>query len=236
MKRIGAVLALTTFLWGDEIERINALVKEIEGMRTGYEKCQEQLQLCKAPSKDRNDTKEKECTRSFALLQERTKQERAKLHTRIESLENQIKEYKKELKTKSQEIEHLQKEIARLKVSQKSSKTKSQTTKECKEKSIVVIKEEAKQHLSLDGQKRVVLNKNYKITTTRPKTFRTLREADIYDKPEGKKIDRWVKGRSFTSYIESGEWVKITGYFINRKWTEAKKDLWIRRSDALERD
>ena len=235
MKKIGALLALITLLWGDEIERINALVKEIEGMRTGYEKCQEQLQLWKGLSKEQNNTKAEVHTRSLKSLQETTKKEMSKLHTQIKSLENQIKEYENSLKTKSQEMERLQKEIARLKASQKAASAKNQRTKECKENSVIVIKEEKKQHLSLDGQKGVVLDKNYKITTTRPKTFRTLREADIYDKPEGKKIDRWVKGRSFTSYIESGNWVKITGYFVNRKWTEAKKDLWIRKSDAFER-
>ena len=78
-------------------------------------------------------------------------------------------------------------------------------------------------------QKIIVLSKK------EARTYRTSKEANIYNQIDGKVIDRWEKGRSFTSYIYSDDWIKITGYFVDKKWQKAKKDLWIRKNEAVRR-
>lgn len=214
MKRVVLIVAISTLLYGDEIERINLLVDEIDGMRKGYEKCTQQLQICRSQKPKQQECKKGSLKtnqvdkRMIQNLQNENNNLKIKikrykdLQVENNNLKNQINKYKNLLKIKTEEIEDLQKKltIAKKKTSQKRS------------------------------------HKHFKIITTQPKTFRTRIKADIFDKPDGLKIDRWEKGRSFTSYIKSGNWIKITGYFIDKKWTKAKKDLWIKEEDVFERD
>ena len=239
MRKIGVLLALAVVLGGDEIERINSLVKEVESMRMGYEKCQEELKLCnKSLRPSSSSTKEMEYKKSLENLQAINAEKEKKiknLQNQIINLKSQIQNYKSSLKNKDLRIASLEKEVKKLQLLRQKNKQKSKACTST-QKSVILLKKEKQQHLLLDNEKRVIVKEDYKVTITRPKTFRTLNEADIYDKPGGKKIDRWEKGRSFTSYMDAGEWVKITGYFIDRKWTKANRDLWIKRSDAFERD
>ncbi len=239
MKKIGVALVLTALLYGDEIERINALVKEIESMRVGYEKCEEHLKLCRSASTiSAKSTQEQECKNSLENHHDSKRNEIQKLHSQIQSLKNQIDSYQNDLKAKSRKIAFLQQKIEMLETKRKENQNNADTangSNTCR-KELVTVKKKNEESVHTRSTKKVSAEiTSYRITKTQPKTFRTLREADIYDKPDGVKIARWEKGRSFTSYIESGEWVKITGYFINRKWTSAKKGLWIKKSDAFER-
>ena len=245
MKRIGLSFLLVTLLNADEIERINALVKEVESMRVGYEKCEEQLKIYKtSPKSAAISVKQDECETTLKNIQDGTKKKIESLQTKIKDLESQIVEYKNKLKLKTKEIKSLHKQIDSLKtdILKKEKSLSQQATgklskRKCLQlqKPLIIEKEKQSEQLALDSQNRVVVQERYTVRVTKPKTFRTLHEADIYDKPDGAKIDRWVEGRSFTSYIESGDWIKITGYFVDKKWTEAKKELWIRKFDAFER-
>ena len=244
MKKIVLACALSALLYGDEIERINALVKEIAGLRIGYEQCKQELYLYKHQTRmQENDSQIQECEDALHKLSLSSKNESQKLQKEIENLKNQIKKYKNSLKVKSNKIAKLEKELVKYKQN-KQKKLRNQikkkhptNTEEVCSAPAVIIKEKQKQtYIALDKEGRVVIKESYKITTTRPKTFRTLREAVIYDKPGGIQADKWEKGRSFTSYIESGSWIKITGYFVNRKWTKAKKEMWIKKSDVFERE
>ncbi len=92
------------------------------------------------------------------------------------------------------------------------------------------------QHLVLTKERNIAIQERIKFIASKAKTYRTKNEADIYDAIGGKKIDKWVKGRSFTSYVVvSDGWIKITGYFVHKKWKEAKKEMWIKKEDAFER-
>jgi cell division protein FtsB len=66
--------------------------------------------------------------------------------------------------------------------------------------------------------------------------FRLRNDAPIYEDEESDKIiARWEKGTSFTSHIATQKRVKITGYFVNRIWKKADKDMWIDRHDIIKR-
>ncbi len=249
MRKIVTACVLSVVLFGDEIERINALVREIANLRTGFEQCQRELIVCKKQkSTTTDDTRLQECEDSLHKLSQSSIAESQKLNKQIENLKNQIKKQKNSLKIKSKEIEKLKKELNNLKkykfskntnlknqINKKVKKIDKTSQKRCPAPAVIIKEKQKQTRIALDKEGRVVIQESYKITTTRPKTFRTLREALIYDKPGGVRIDLWEKGRSFTSYIESGNWIKITGYFINKKWTKTKREMWIKKSDAYER-
>jgi predicted RND superfamily exporter protein len=67
-----------------------------------------------------------------------------------------------------------------------------------------------------------------KIIRFKAAAFRLKYESIIYDGINGKNIDKWEKHRSFTSSIKTKSWIKVTGYFVNKKWTPAKKEMWIK--------
>ena len=83
--------------------------------------------------------------------------------------------------------------------------------------------------------KPVIEKKMTSSLTQLPGVFRINGESTIYDKLNGKAIEIWEDTRSFTSNIYADEWVRITGYFVNKKWQKAKNELWVKREDVLKR-
>ena len=75
-----------------------------------------------------------------------------------------------------------------------------------------------------------------KIVHTKASAYRLNKNAFIYNDVNGKKIDEWEKGTSFTSNQRTDKFIKITGYFKNKQWVKAKKSLWIHVNDAFKRD
>ena len=77
--------------------------------------------------------------------------------------------------------------------------------------------------------------KNENIQSMKASTFRLNETASIYDEVGGKKVLEWEKNRSFTSNQRTQNWIKITGYFVNRKWQKAEESLWIEESKVTEK-
>jgi regulator of replication initiation timing len=59
-------------------------------------------------------------------------------------------------------------------------------------------------------------------------TFHLIEDAKIYDAPNGDEIDFWTIDTSFTSTKKTTNWIKVTGYFVNKQWTKAEKEMWIK--------
>jgi hypothetical protein len=68
-----------------------------------------------------------------------------------------------------------------------------------------------------------------------PSAYRMATNAPVYNAPGGSVVDTWEEKRSFTSGTTANGWVKITGYFVNRVWTSAERDLWVKESDVIRR-
>jgi hypothetical protein len=67
--------------------------------------------------------------------------------------------------------------------------------------------------------------------------FRLKNSAKIYDDFENPNyIMQWEEGRSFTSNQKADGWIKITGYFVNKKWKAAHQELWVRSEDVIQRE
>ena len=248
-KRVLLVCVVAIALYGDELERIDALVDEIHDLRTGYERCQRELSLSVERSETTpNDRKLLECESALHKLSRSSATEVQKLRSEIKKLKNRVAEFKKSSTMQASRIRNLKKELQKykkaLRVKQKVTRGKTKTKSEriigktplCPVETVVVKEKQKRTRIALDSEGKVVIKESYRVVTTRPRTFRTLRDAVIFDKPGGVRVDLWEKGRSFTSYLESGSWIKITGYFVNRKWKKSNKEMWIKKSDAFERD
>ena len=73
------------------------------------------------------------------------------------------------------------------------------------------------------------------IETFKASNFRLSEDSKIYNAIDGKVIDTWEIETSFTSGTMTQDWIKITGYFIDRKWLKAKKDMWIKKNHIKKR-
>lgn len=241
------LLSLFCFLSlnADEIARIESIVNDITQLRVAYETCQEELhtvQNSKSPTETVTFNKEQ----FIAQYEEALKKQK-------EESENQIEILKKSIKSKENEIIYLKKqndtnlstkeeEI----ISLKNQINKSKKTKQISQKntpiapvSVSCVEEnpfpvlQMKYPLVSDTNQEVVTEneapkkREYKIQTTEPRAYKLSIQSDIYDAIDGAVYDNWEEGTSFTSNIKTDGWIKITGYFVERKWRKAKEELWI---------
>lgn len=74
-----------------------------------------------------------------------------------------------------------------------------------------------------------------KIVEFEASPFRLKTDSIVYDGIDGNKIDKWEKSRSFTSNTMTNSWIKISGYFINRKWKKAECEMWVKKAQVIKR-
>ena len=84
----------------------------------------------------------------------------------------------------------------------------------------------------------LVLKDEYKATEneTRAYAYRLAKDAKIYDAIDGVVVTQWEARTSFTSNKRTKEWIKITGYFVDKVWRPSTKEMWIKSSDTIKRD
>jgi len=179
-KTVFICLVLVFSVFGDDIDRVESIVKDIQNLRIKYDKTRESLDKCRYKLKD-------------------------------EQQKNLL--IKKKLNFLNKLLKAKNKEIAKLK-------------KGAVPKKSVKISQEQNNFPKLQ----------MKIQKFKASAFRLNKDTDIYDGVGGKKIDRWESGRSFTSGVRTKNYVKITGYFINRKWRASPKEMWVKAVDANKRD
>lgn len=66
-------------------------------------------------------------------------------------------------------------------------------------------------------------------------SFRLREDSAIYDSINGEKIGEWKSGRVFTSSMMNSHWIKISGYYENKKYKIAKKEMWVNASQISKR-
>jgi len=214
MKIIFITLMLLSFLYSDEMQRIEAIVQDITELRAEYEECQDKLEN-KTKSKisvttSRPDKYEqlykKEKQKNIILKAELDFQTDLQKSNKI--LSSRVKELEKQLLSKNN--------ILKTKV-----KTKKNQDKICKEvdtfPNLMMKKEYQKKSSSIN-----------KIIKFKASPFKLNVDAIVYNSINGKKIDKWSKGRYFTSNKKTSKWIQVTGYFVNKKWRSSKKEMWIK--------
>lgn len=138
----------------------------------------------------------------------------------------------KKLKSLENEVENLNNQIGILQKENKSKKIKKVIIKEKIEKCIDNQITEKNEFPTLKLRDEF-LDEGAIDTTAH--TYRLQKESQIFDAPEGKAIDLWEAKTSFTSNYRDGKWIKVTGYFIERVWHKAAKELWVRAEDTKQR-
>jgi len=138
----------------------------------------------------------------------------------ITHLRSDYDECKKELKFKSKSL------IAKIHKLEKELKIKNNLLK-TKDKIIKKLRKEENYFPKLMMKDKFVKD-NQELLIFKARAYHLKYDSIIYDKINGKKISKWEKSTSFTSSVKTKSWIKITGYFINRKWTKAKKEMWVK--------
>ena len=230
MKLFVVGLVLLSFLHADEMQRIEAIVKDITDLRADYEKCKAELnsknsQVMSAEiSKDNKYEKE---AKEYKKLYKKAKQKSVVLQAELDyansSNDSDVKvvkieeKYKKLLKIKENEIISLKKKLLY------SKKTTKKITKVCDD---------------LNEFPKLMLKKKYQkheIIITNPTTYRLKIDSIIYSYIDGENINNWEVGTSFTSNQKTNNWVKITGYFVDKKWKSAESEMWIKARQVSKR-
>ena len=77
--------------------------------------------------------------------------------------------------------------------------------------------------------------KNRAIVEKKASSYRIKNETAVYDSIDGNIVAVWEAKTSFTSNVRQGDWVQITGFFVNKRWQRAKKTLWVKSKDTIKR-
>lgn len=253
MKFLLVLFILSLSLNADEVKRIESIVSDIAKLRAEYEGCQTEAKIYSLQLKDERD-------RNKILIQEidsfkNLYKREIEYKNKILKLENKIKNQEKILKIKENSKKTLivkNKPIIKIKENSKKTLVIKEKTIEklvlvnCEEPNpfpeLVMKKEfsqkEAVTKKELPKIKKIVKPKKIeveKLERFKASAFRLSKNAVIYDKVNGKKLYKWGKGTSFTSSIKTQNWVKITGYFVDRVWMRSSKELWVKSADVIKR-
>lgn len=258
MKLLLVVLMLSLLLNADEMKRIEAIVSDITKLRAEHKGCQTEAKIYALQLKDERDKNRilKHEMNSFKDLYKRE----IEYKNKILKLENKIKKQEKLLKVKeSTEKDLITKNKPTIKIKEKEKKTlvikektvenlvlvnceepnpfpklvmKKEFLKNDKKVKKIVIKKELSKIKKIVEPKRKEVEKLQRFKAS---AFRLNKNALIYDRVNGEKLYEWEKGTSFTSSIKTQNWVKITGYFVDRVWMRSSKELWIKTTDVIKR-
>lgn len=230
MRFIIIYLFIFTSLMGDEMQRIEAIVDDISKLRISYNECQKELKSkiteplsCQKELDEATDMRillENEKQKNAVLLEELNSLK--KEDNSIDTLKNQIKEYENTIKSKNKEIKLLK---------------DKRVVQKCNPKIITKKLENSNKFPKLVMKKEFQYEKvsEETIETFKASAFRLKEDTSIYDSINGKVIEEWEKETSFTSNQKTLNWVKITGYFIDKRWKKAQRELWVQIEKTLQR-
>lgn len=227
MKLLMIILFLFFSLNADEMNRIEAIVGDITKLRSEYEGCKTESKVYEMQLKDQRE-ENKILHQELNSFQNLYKRE-IEYENKIKNLENKIKEQNILLKSKENKIKN---QIVK---SSKNTKAKEKTLKnlvllKCEEPNPfpkLVMKQEPVKEKKVDSVE--------KIEKFKASAFRLNKNAVIYNGINGKELEEWSEGTSFTSSVKTQNWVKVTGYFVNKVWMRSSKEIWVKLSDVIKR-
>jgi len=135
-----------------------------------------------------------------------------------------------ELENKENIINSLENKLKNLKNSDKQNNINSKKYKKVKEKDILCVE-------NPDNNENVFpqLQMRKSVVDTSAQTYRLNKDADVYDCIEGSVVQTWEQRTSFTSNYKEGDWIKVTGFFVDKVWQKAQQELWLHSNDADKR-
>ena len=230
MKLLLILFIFSFSLNADEMKRIEAIVGDITKLRANYDGCKTESKFYEMQLKDQRDENiilHKELN-SFKNVYKKE----IDYKNKIKNLENKIKQQELLLKSKDNNKKNLIVKNNKItKIKEKGKKTlENMVLVKCEEPNPfpkLVMKQETMK------EKKVVVSE--KIEKFKASAFRLNKNAAIYDDVNGKVVEEWSEDTSFTSSIKTQNWVKITGYFVDKVWLRSSKDIWVKLSDVIKR-
>ena len=228
-----------SMLFGDDLQRLDTILKDIEQLRSEYETCTTELKREKKTNLNLRSADKKNHDFEKLLKEEKLKNkaltaeisncstinsQNITLLKEIKKLKIEIENYKKVSISKDKEIFSLKKVAIKL------------SEKPLLEAAIV---EENNVFPKLKMKEKPFKTEplqDENSTNFKADTYRLKDKATIYDAPNGSKIEEWDGNTSFTSMTKIGDWIKITGVFMDKKWLKADKDMWIKKKEAFKRE
>ncbi len=261
MKLLLILLIFAFSLNANEMKRIEAILSDITKLRAEYEGCQTEVKTYGLQLKDEND-KNKILLQELNSFKNLYKRE-IEYKNKILILQNRIKKQDKLLKVKEitkKDLKVKTKPITKTKEKMKETLVIKEKVIEniilvnCEEPNpfpiLVMKKEFLKEEKKNKKIKKLIKTEKIekvkepiepkkiveeKLENFKASAFRLSKDAVIYDKVNGKKVDEWSVDTSFTSSVKTQNWVKITGYFVDRAWMPSSKELWIKTSAVIKR-
>ena len=198
----------------DELTRIESIVKDITKLKTAYADLE--LENKKYKSVLEATQNENDILRSDIKLYSNYEAKENSYKKKIQDLKLELKKVTTHLKnSKCSEIKPSNSKFPKLAM-----KKKYQKKQEVKVKKEVLVRE-----ITDDGE----------VLYFEASSFRVNKDAKIFDGIYGIEIDVWEKSTSFTSNQRTSKWIKITGYFIDKVWHSATKEMWVKATDADKR-
>ncbi|WP_455756146.1 hypothetical protein [Sulfurimonas sp.] len=237
-----------------EVDRIEAIVQDIEDLREKYNLCKQELnsktaqtiipQIDVSNSNKASLKAKDETIKKYIRLLNKEKKKNKLLSEKLDSFEIPKKDEKTEklvnnlknlLLIKEKEINNLENKVSVL----KNEKLIIAKSKDINTNNILCKDENKFPKLVMKTKKetktKVFKEKTESKTHTKAFAFRVTTKSDIYDSIDGKVVKTWEEKTSFTSNVIHEKWVKITGYFIDAKWVKAEEELWIKKINTIKR-
>ena len=236
-------IVLVTLSYADETQRIEAIVKDITNLRTDYGKCMSELKAYKKSSKASKVSdcskykKELKKHRVLAKKYKKVLDQAIKQNTKLISKLAKYKEFDSILKVSAQDnlptdVKTLQRELKKYKLLLKIRDKKIKRLQSGNSASFDTAENTIPKLLMKDKYRDEIASK---IETFKPSSFRLKQNSEIFDAPNANVVANWKQNRSFTSNQKIGNWIKITGYFINKKWQKAQNEMWIEKDKTIKR-
>ncbi len=228
MKFIIISIFFSIFLYANETDRIESILKDIENLRKENSECQAKL-TTKVDTKDIENYKK-------LLLQEKLKN---KIYAeKIKILDKSTSMIEKNDNSNNEKIKVLLSKENDYKIAIK----KYQEKIENKDNIIKSLKNQINSNqnenrcIESNPFPKLVMKENVETTENfKASAFRLSVESDIYDSIDGNVVYKWEEKTSFTSSIMTQNWIKITGYFVDKKWQKAEEELWVKKINVIKR-
>lgn len=259
MKYIYLTFFLSVFAVANEISRMESIVQDIEKLRSNYTECMKERKATSANklllTNDLDESLKIELAKTKKLLEEyktllekekvkntllvsqmddlvklATNEKSKKINENI--LEDKLKNEKVKNKSLSDNLKAKYENIIKNKDNIiLSLKNKINNTK----KTIIMEKEiciDDNPFPNLMMKENIQKQASIDVLNFKTGTYRLNKESQIYDAIDGDVLFVWEDRSSFTTTKVTQEWIKITGYFIDKKWTKAEKNLWVKKVNA----
>ena len=243
----------------NEISRMESIVQDIEKLRFNYAECVRENKVANKmiPKADSDNTLkielektvkllekyktllEKEKLKNTLLLSQKTNDEKPKKvdaniskdkvkneKTKNISLVNDLKiKYENIIKNKDNMILSLKNKI---KNSEKPIALRKEICEDDNPFPDLMMKESEKKQVLEEKP----LPDSLETADLKARTYRLHKESEIYDGADGEIVFIWEDKSSLTAINMTQDWLKITGYFVDKKWTKAQKNLWVKKVNA----